>query len=169
MPALDGRLSMTAQIIPLQPLERGYLNVLRVRSAIGWLTLVAIAAIAECVLQWRVDTVFGLVTGPVVVFGALSTIFLVPGRWRRWGYAFTDRELHVAQGWLTRMHTIVPVSRVQHIDVSQGPIERSAGVATLILHTAGTEGSRVILPGISRQRAEEIRDAIRGRISDAPW
>lgn len=169
MPALDGRLSMTAQIIPLQPLERGYLNVLRVRSAIGWLTLVAIAAIADGVLQWRVDTVFGLVTGPVVVFGALSTIFLVPGRWRRWGYAFTDRELHVGQGWLTQMHTIVPVSRVQHIDVSQGPIERSAGVATLILHTAGTEGSRVILPGISRQRAEEIRDAIRGRISDAPW
>ena len=72
-------------------------------------------------------------------------------------------------GWLTREHTIVPLSRVQHIDVSQGPIERSAGVATLSLHTAGTENSLVVLPGISRQRAEEIRDAIRGRISDAPW
>lgn len=160
---------MTFQFVPLQPLERGYLKVLRVRAAIGWLTLVAIAAIADGVLHWRADTVFGLVTGPVVVFGALSTLFLVPGRWRRWGYAFTDRELHVAQGWFTQMHTIVPVSRVQHIDVSQGPIERSAGVATLILHTAGTAGSLVRLPGISRQRAEDIRDAIRGRISDAPW
>ena len=94
---------------------------------------------------------------------------LAPGRWRRWGYAFTERELHVARGWLVRVHTVVPVARVQHIDVSQGPLERGAGVATLRLHTAGTEGSLVTLPGISAARAEEIRDAIRARIDDAPW
>lgn len=160
---------MAIELVPLQPLEHGYLRVLRVRSAIGWLVLVAVAAVADAVLNWRFGLPFGVLAGPVLALGVASVAFLVPGRWRRWGYAFTDRELHVAQGWLTRSHTIVPVSRVQHIDVSQGPVERSAGVATLSLHTAGTEGSLVRLPGISRERAEEIRDAIRSRISDAPW
>lgn len=160
---------MVFEPVPLQPLERGYLRVLRIRSAIGWLILAALAALADGFLQWRSGVSPGLVAGPVILFGVLSIVFLVPGRWRRWGYAFTDRELHVASGWLTRVHTVVPVSRVQHIDVSQGPIERSAGVATLSLHTAGTENSLVVLPGISRRRAEDIRDAIRARISDAPW
>lgn len=160
---------MTHLPVPLQTLERGYLTVLRVRSAIGWLILTAMAAIADVVLQWRFGSVFGVIAGPVLVVGIMSTVLLAPGRWRRWGYAFTDRELHVARGWLTQTHTVVPVTRVQHIAVSQGPIERSAGVATLIVHTAGTEGSLVTLPGITRQRAEDIRDAIRGRISDAPW
>ncbi len=160
---------MAIELVPLQPLERGYLKVLRVRSAIGWLVLVAIAAVADAVLHGRFGLPFGVLTGPVLMFGIVSVVFLVPGRWRRWSYAFTDCELHVASGWLTRTHTVVPVSRVQHIDVSQGPVERSAGVATLSLHTAGTEGSLVRLPGISRARAEEIRDAIRSRISDAPW
>lgn len=160
---------MAFEPVPLQPLERGYLRVLRIRSALGWLVLAAMAAVADVGLQWRAGFPPGVVGGPVLLFGLLSIVVLVPGRWRRWGYAFTDRELHVASGWLTRVHTIVPVSRVQHIDVSQGPIERSAGVATLSLHTAGTENSLVVLPGISRARAEEIRDAIRARISDAPW
>ncbi len=160
---------MAIELVPLQPLERGYLRVLRIRSAIGWLLLLAMAAVADAILHWRFGSPFGALAGPVLAVGVASVTLLVPGRWRRWGYAFTDRELHVAQGWLTRSHTIVPVSRVQHIDVSQGPVERSAGVATLSLHTAGTEGSLVRLPGISRERAEEIRDAIRSRISDAPW
>ncbi|MGV9010508.1 PH domain-containing protein [Brevundimonas sp.] len=160
---------MDIELVSLQPLERGYLRVLRIRSVISWLVLLAIAAIADAVLSWRSSIPFGVLTGPILAFGLVSVVFLVPGRWRRWGYAFTDRELHVASGWLTRTHTVVPVSRVQHIDVSQGPLERSVGVATLSLHTAGTESSLVRLPGISRPRAEDIRDAIRSRISDAPW
>lgn len=160
---------MAFEPVPLQSLERGYLAVLRIRTAIGWLVLAAMVAVADGYLHWRVGSVPGVVTGPVILLGLASVVFLVPGRWRRWGYAFTDTELHVAYGWVTRVHTVVPVSRVQHIDVSQGPLERSAGVATLSLHTAGTENSLVVLPGVSRRRAEEIRDAIRGRISDTPW
>jgi hypothetical protein len=160
---------MAIELIPLHPLERGYLSVLRIRSAIVWLTLSAIAAAADAGLHWRFGIPFGFLAGLVFGWGVITVVFLVPGRWRRWGYAFTDRELHVANGWLTRRHTVVPVSRVQHIDVSQGPLERSAGVATLSLHTAGTEQNLVVLPGIRRERAEEIRDVIRSRISDAPW
>lgn len=160
---------MAFELVPLQSLERGYLAVLRIRSAIGWLVLAAMAAVADGYLHWRGGSLPGVVAGPVILVGLASIAFFVPRRWRRWGYAFTDTELHIAYGWLTRVHTVVPVSRVQHIDVSQGPLERSAGVATLSLHTAGTENSLVVLPGVSRRRAEEMRDAIRGRISDAPW
>ena len=162
-------MGMAIELVPLLPLERSYLGVLRIRSALGWSVLLAMAAFADALLHWRFGIPFGVLTAPVLGLGVISAVVWVPARWRRWGYAFTDSELHVASGWLTRTHTVVPVSRVQHIDVSQGPIERKAGVATLSLHTAGTEGSLVRLPGISRARAEEILDAIRSRISDAPW
>lgn len=160
---------MAFDLVPLQPLERSYLWVLRVRSALSWLVFSTIVAVGDGVLHWRTGFPFGIITGPIVLFAIVSVALLVPGRFRRWGYAFTDRELHIAYGWLTKVHTVVPVARVQHIDISQGPLERSAGVATLSLHTAGTDNSLVVLPGITRERAEEIRDAIRSRISDAPW
>lgn len=160
---------MAFEPVPLHRLERGYLRVLRLRAVIGWLVLAPLAVLGDGYLSWRTSLPVGIVAGPILIFAVVSIVFLVPRRWSRWGYAFTERELHVAHGWLTRVHTVVPVSRVQHIDVSQGPIERGSGVATLSLHTAGTENSLVVLPGITRQRAEDIRDAIRVRISDAPW
>jgi uncharacterized protein len=62
----------------------------------------------------------------------------------------------------------VPLERVQHIDISQGPLERGFGVCRLLVHTAGTMHSRVVLPGLARATAERMRDEIRARIRQAP-
>ena len=70
----------------------------------------------------------------------------------------------LASGWLVHVHTIVPVSRVQHIDVMQGALQRLFRVSTLVLHTAGTDNSVVALPGVTSATAEQIRDAIRVKI-----
>jgi membrane protein YdbS with pleckstrin-like domain len=38
------------------------------------------------------------------------------------------------------------------------------GTATLVVHTAGTHNSIVSLPGLSPDRAAEIRDTIRAHV-----
>lgn len=148
------------------PLERAYLGVMRLHAALGWGLLAVAAAAGDAALVWRLGTLPGLLTAPVLVLGLLAVLWVAPGRWNRWRYAFTGTELHVARGWLFRLHTVVPVVRVQHIDVAQGPLERGARVATLQLHTAGTEHSLVVLPGLALAQAEAIRDAIRAQIRD---
>ena len=54
----------------------------------------------------------------------------------------------------------VPWARVQHADVSQGPIQRMYGVGTLTIHTAGTSNSSVNLAGLSHELAISLRDKI---------
>ncbi len=157
---------MSDDAVPLEPLERAYLGVMRLRAVILWGLLALAAAAGDAALIWQLGTVPGLLTGPVLILGLLAVFWVAPGRWNRWRYAFTGTELHVARGWLFRLHTVVPVVRVQHIDVAQGPLERGARVATLQLHTAGTEHSLVVLPGLALVRAEAIRDAIRAQIRD---
>ncbi|NIJ18341.1 hypothetical protein FHS95_000010 [Sphingomonas naasensis] len=152
--------------MPLQPLEPGQLNVLRARGAVMALGLLVPAAVVEIALADRLP-VHGVLAGVALLLGIWLAIVAPPRRWRHWGYAFTGSELHVAHGWWTQVHTIVPVVRVQHIDVAQGPLERGFGVARLMLHTAGTDQTVVALPGITRATAEEIRDAIRARIGSA--
>jgi len=47
---------------------------------------------------------------------------------------------------------------VQHTDVSQGPAERSYGLGTLSVFTAGTDHARVGLSGLDHATALAIRD-----------
>ncbi|MCW3837920.1 PH domain-containing protein [Sphingomonas canadensis] len=157
---------MAIDIVPLEPLERGQLHVMRVRGAFTALVLIGLAVAAELILAERFPLP-GLVAAPVLLIAIWVGLIAPSRRWRHWGYAFTGSELHVAHGWLFQVHTIVPVVRVQHIDVAQGPLQRAFGVATLVLHTAGTDASTVGLPGISRETAEDIRDSIRARIGSA--
>jgi len=149
---------------PLQPLDPAQKSVLRVRALILVLALLAMSIVVDVGPLRELETPLGLAPGIVGVLG-LAALLILPGRrYRAWGYREDEDELHVRSGMLFRLHTVVPFGRVQHIDIAQGPIERPFGVATLILHTAGTRGSSVPLPGLARRQAEAMRDRIRGKI-----
>ncbi|RYD57801.1 MAG: hypothetical protein EOP60_03780 [Sphingomonadales bacterium] len=155
---------MTFAIIPLLPLEGGYVKVLRARAAIRSVLLFAAAVGLELFVDWPFP---GIVLVPALAFAIWMVGVVPPRRWKHMGYAYTGRELHVASGFLFRSHTVVPVSRVQHIDIVQGPVERFFSLSTLVLNTAGSDASAVVLPGITRETAEEIRDSIRSQIGSA--
>ena len=92
-------------------------------------------------------------------------LFRSPDRiYRRLGYAIDERLLRVVHGWLFHTDTIVPFVRVQHIDVTRGPIDKLFGTASLVVHTAGTHNSIIVLPGLAPDRASDMRETIRGSI-----
>jgi uncharacterized protein len=155
---------MTLALLPLTPFEPGYAWVLRSHALIRWTWLFPAALAAE---WWFADELWatGLLSGLALLVVLWRGVLAPQLYWRSCGYAFTGRELHIAAGVLVEVYTIVPVARVQHLDATQGPIERLFGVRTLSVFTAGTDASQVVLPGLSAEAAETIRDAIREQIS----
>ena len=73
-------------------------------------------------------------------------------------YRVSPRGIEIRHGVWWRSNLSLPLSRVQHTDVSQGPVERRFGLATLHIHTAGTEQAEVALPGLAHATALAIRD-----------
>lgn len=152
----------------LGPVEPGYRHVLRVRLLLLWLPLV----IAELVFSGVVlenelvadSPLYGPASlAPLLI--ALIAVIIAPQRiYRRLRYGLTDRLLQVVRGWLFHTDTIVPFVRVQHLDVTRGPLDKMFGTATLVVHTAGTRNSIVTVPGLAPERAAEIRDIIREHI-----
>jgi uncharacterized protein len=156
---------MTVDVIPadLQPVEPSYRNALRVQAAIFWVPLFLAALVADRMLLSETPLA-GLPPAVIGLIG-LSGVAVAPNRiYRRLGYAIDGRLLRTVRGWLFHTDTIVPFVRVQHIDVTRGPVDKLFGTASLVVHTAGTHNSVVVLPGLSPERAAEIRDAIRGEI-----
>jgi membrane protein YdbS with pleckstrin-like domain len=69
-----------------------------------------------------------------------------------------EQGIELRRGVVWREVISVPRSRVQHIDVSQGPLERAYGLGTMHLYTAGTEYANVAVWGLDYPLALRIRD-----------
>ena len=81
-------------------------------------------------------------------------------------YLVNDRGIEIRDGVYWRKVIAVPRSRVQHIDVSQGPVQRAYGLATLTIFTAGTAYSSVPLSGLAHETALALRDALLPKRTD---
>jgi uncharacterized protein len=152
----------------LTPLDRGLLKLMRIRGIGSGALLTAAAAAAEVSLRETLPLPWGLLIVPALLILAYLALWSPPRRYRAWGYRMDGEELRLRRGVWTRVHTLVPLDHVQHIDVSQGPLERSLGICSLVLHTAGTLHSQIVIPGLTRDTAERMRDEIRARIREEP-
>ena len=155
---------MTSPAITWTPLETGQLKATRIGAAIVSLVVITFATGLDYGLYQDGKTPLGVIAAPTALFLLYQVIEGTRRRFRRWGYAKTEDELHVAHGVFVHTETSVAFHRVQHIDIAQGPVERLCGVCQLVLNTAGTLNSKIRLPGLSRATAEALRDEIRQHI-----
>lgn len=152
--------------LTLTPLDRGLLRLMQIRGLIAGGFILAAAFVGEAWIGTLADLPWGLLVAAALLILLYLVLCAPPRRYRAWGYGMDGEELQVRRGVWTRVHTVVPLDRVQHIDVSQGPLERMLGICSLVLHTAGTLHSQIVLPGLTRATAEGIRDEIRARIRE---
>ena len=111
---------------------------------------------------------FGVLSGTVLVCGGLYGVFWPRLRYRAWRFALRPEELYMEHGVLNHVRTVVPLRRIQHVDVSQDLIEREYALGRLVVHTAGSRSSDVVLPGLPLSEAERIRDEIKRFILEDP-
>jgi uncharacterized protein len=136
-------------------------------SAASLGVLLIVFAAADSLPSWA-RLVLGLCWLAAVIIGAWAA-----ERWPALDYAHTGYQLdgdglQVRRGVMWQVVTHVPRSRVQHTDVSQGPLERRYGLGTLVVYTAGTNHARVALPGLAHEVARALRDELRAeRVDDA--
>ena len=80
------------------------------------------------------------ITGTVILISVLAVIIA-----RAWAgyyydvyrYRITDSEIAVESGVLFFKKTIIPLRRIQNVNVVQGPIMRAYGVKSILIETAG--------------------------------
>ena len=97
------------------------------------------------------------------IVGAIALVLIalaltVPAaRWRAWGYQLTDTELIIRFGVVVKVRRWLPRTRIQHVDIVGGPIERALGLRQIVIYTAGTREADVTVPGLREADAERLR------------
>ena len=147
----------------LTPRVRGvWLALAIVRAAIfGGIIVGATIAIPRTDL-WT-DAPAALVPAAVAIALALA-VLRIGVAWLRygvWRFDLRDDDLYIERGVFTRTKTVVPYVRVQHVDSRRSPLERTVGLATVVVYTAGSRSSDVAIPGLTPARAEELQESLR--------
>lgn len=147
----------------LRPLEPSIVNVWRIKAALFWMLLFAGVTVYDVTSGLFGGGIlpFGVLMGVVLAIGVPYVIFQPSLRYRFWRFDLRTDELFLERGILTRVRTIVPLRRIQHIDVSQDVLEREFDLGKLIVHTAGARSSEVELPGLRYGEAQKLRETLK--------
>lgn len=111
---------------------------------------------------------------PLAIALAVTSLVALPsfGIWlARKQYRYTQWRLDddgfaLRRGRLWQAETRVPATRVQHLDLKRGPLERRFDLSTLVIHTAGTRHSAVSVSGLDAGDAERLRDHLARQSDD---
>ena len=136
----------------------------RIRTV--WFVVAVLVALFVGVVVGLAPT--GEVVEPPVPLSAVAfVVVLVVGvvyqylRYEAWGFEIQDDAVYIEHGVVVRVKKVVPFVRVQHIDSRRGPVERASGLASLVIYTAGSRGADVSIPGLTPERADELRERLR--------
>jgi len=147
--------SLDPRAIPMQRVTGGL-----TAAAIALGSLVALAIVmlvADNLAAWQ-RVLMGLAWLVLAVLGATFVDRWPVRSYDHTSYRIDDLGIEIRRGVYWRVVINLPRSRVQHIDVSQGPIDRRYGLGTLVLYTAGTDHAKVALGGLEHGRALRIRE-----------
>ena len=135
---------------------------------------VAVALVIACgVLGALAVVAFAVPPLRLVVLGpmgpvALAGILLLCG-WMAWfahksarviRYAVREHDIIVQSGIFWRKETVQPITRIQHVEVTRGPLDKRFGLANLRLFSAGTGHLTFQIPGLPVGVAERIKGFI---------
>ncbi len=141
------------------------------RVRIVWLVgMLVIAAVLGAIVAAADYYLFGIgswIAGVAVAFAVVLGGAYVWLRYRVWAFEVNDEDLYIRRGVLTRVNSVVPYVRVQHVDTQRGPVERAVGLSSVVVYTAGSRGADITIPGLAPERADDLRERLRSLAIDS--
>jgi membrane protein YdbS with pleckstrin-like domain len=94
----------------------------------------------------------------VVFISWILSIFWMPYlSWKNWRYAIDENEIDLKRGVIFKTRTLIPLSRVQHVDTREGPLLRNYNLASVTISTAATTHE---IPALDSVLADRVRKQI---------
>jgi membrane protein YdbS with pleckstrin-like domain len=162
---VDGRVSSSPPVErptpePTRRLARGARALWTLEALAAALPVLGVTAIVSVALDDAAWAPAVLVSAlwAVVAIAVVVRVAAVPQlRWRRWRYEVRESEIDLRRGAFTVRRTLVPMSRVQHVDTRRTVFSQLFGLAAVVFHTAAGANE---IPALTEAEAAAIRDAI---------
>lgn len=146
-------------------------------SKINWYVFVVRSIVALLVYGFLVFTIlipkseFDVVTVKYVLIGIASflTLLIIPYHLiipfythKLYGYEINDDEIRTKRGVIFRRETVLPIKRIQHVELAEGPVQMLLKQATIKIFTAGSVES---IWGLSKSDALDVLKELQTKLN----
>ena len=147
--------------------DRNYLKVLLINFFLVFILLFAVLCfLINKELVEETSDYTGLVYSIFFIIGLAIITFYIIGFSKR-KYALRDNDISYKSGVFVKTMTTVPFSRIQHVEIDQGPISRFLGLSSLTVFTAGDSSSDLEISGIKNEQALKIKEFISAKVHES--
>src|SRR4030095_7130030 len=121
-------------------LHRDYITVYRITELItNGIFLALIIAYFTMAFIWDWTLIPGWIALSIFVVTVVLYTWIIPGMMvSRFQYELFDDELEIQSGLIFLSNVLVPMVRVQHVELESGPLMRKYDLASLSIVTAAT-------------------------------
>lgn len=152
--------------ITFKPINKKYLKVILWNVALIFsLIFVGLFLVDFFVLFEEINNYFYLFY-IVYIFILILTVSLKTIGFKKRKFAVREKDISYKSGIFFKKLTTVPFSRIQHIEVDEGPLSRVYKLASLSVFTAGDSSDDLVIKGIKKETAIQIKEFISTKINE---
>ena len=154
-----------ADHLDFEPMADAYPREVVVQSIISWIVLLGLSVVPVFVVPDTVDLAVPFQWLPLLIL-----VLAIFATWLAWraarvkGMALREHDIAYRTGLIWRKTILLAFCRIQHIEISSGPLQRKFGLASLKFFTAGGLNVDMRIDGLLREDAEQIRSDILSRV-----
>lgn len=130
-------------------------------ASLGWI----IPFLAIFPVVYKAPFYVGIPVLIVLLLLMTLTGFNIFKGYRKRSYALRQMDLTYKKGWIFSSVTTIPFNRIQHTEISHGPLERKFKLCSLKIYTAGGSSSDLSIPGLEYEEAEVLKDFIAQKVA----
>jgi len=139
-----------------QRLHLDFIKASRITSIIVHIVLLLVIVTWYSIAMLKAWTVLPVaIAGGVWLLSVIIFTIIVPTyEYRSFRFDVFDEEIEIQSGIIFQKNVLVPMNRVQHVELGSGPIMRRYKLASITVVTAATSHE---ISGLIREAAEELK------------
>lgn len=152
--------------IEFQKIDKNYFKVIAINFFIVFIVfLVGLIALQKFVFKENVNEYITYIYASFLLFfGFIFCYLLLSFPLRK--YALREKDISYKEGLIVKKLTTVPFSRIQHVETDEKPFSRLFGLSSLSVYTAGDSSDDLVIKGIKKETALQIKEFISTKINE---
>lgn len=151
-------------------LDKKAITIMRI-NALFWLLIFALIFIVyntiDIDMSKEVETGIKIGFGIVFFLCALNVLLFPKIRYERYKYLVNEEMIDVKKGLLVITRSLVPIERVQKIELTNGPIDRHYDLSTVVIYTAaGTVDIKFLNSKEAETITKELNRIIKEKLNE---